>query len=114
MTEADAIVIGSPTYFGNVTTEIKALIDRSGYVARGNGHMFSGKIASAVATCAHAGAVNVINALNLFFMTNDMPIASSCYWPLVVATPQKELDDTGKGAMKKLGENIAKMIMHEH
>jgi multimeric flavodoxin WrbA len=110
MFEADAIIIGSPTYFGNVTTEIKALIDRTGYVARGNAYMFSGKIASAVVTCAHAGAVNVINALNLFFTTNDMPIASSCYWPMIVATPQKELDDTGKRAMKKLGQNITEML----
>ncbi len=32
--EADGIIIGSPTYFSNVSTEVKALIDRCGYVAK--------------------------------------------------------------------------------
>ncbi|MGB2806084.1 MAG: flavodoxin family protein, partial [Candidatus Zixiibacteriota bacterium] len=30
MLEADGIILGSPTYFANVSTEIKALIDRAG------------------------------------------------------------------------------------
>jgi multimeric flavodoxin WrbA len=33
MFEADGVLIGSPTYFSNVSTEVKALIDRGGYVA---------------------------------------------------------------------------------
>ncbi len=31
MIEADAIVIGTPTYFANMTPEMKALIDRAGW-----------------------------------------------------------------------------------
>ena len=31
MNEADGILIGSPTYFSNVSTEVKALIDRCGF-----------------------------------------------------------------------------------
>ncbi|MBI5443661.1 MAG: flavodoxin family protein, partial [Deltaproteobacteria bacterium] len=33
MTEADGILLGSPTYFTDVSAEMKALIDRAGYVA---------------------------------------------------------------------------------
>jgi len=110
MSNADAVVIGTPTFFGNVTTEVKALIDRAGYVARGNNFMFSGKIASAVVTMSHAGGIGALNSLNLFFTTNDMPIASSCYWPIVVSTAQKELDANGIAAMKKLGSNIGNLL----
>jgi multimeric flavodoxin WrbA len=39
MIESEGIIIGSPTYFSNVSTEVKALIDRAGLVARANGHM---------------------------------------------------------------------------
>src|SRR3989304_9390173 len=38
MSEAEGIIIGSPTYFSNVSTEVKALIDRAGLVARANAH----------------------------------------------------------------------------
>jgi multimeric flavodoxin WrbA len=44
MERADAIIIGSPVYFSDVTTETKALIDRAGYVTRGNGNSLSRKI----------------------------------------------------------------------
>jgi multimeric flavodoxin WrbA len=36
MVEADGIIIGSPTYFATLNAETKALIDRAGFVAKGN------------------------------------------------------------------------------
>ena len=33
MVEADGIILGSPVYFSMMTPELKALIDRAGYVA---------------------------------------------------------------------------------
>jgi multimeric flavodoxin WrbA len=36
MIEADGIIIGSPVYFSNVTSEVKAFMDRAGLVARAN------------------------------------------------------------------------------
>ena len=40
---ADAIILGSPTYFTDVTAEMKALIDRSGLVSVANGRPAQGK-----------------------------------------------------------------------
>ena len=34
MLDADGIILGSPTYFANVCTETKALIDRAGFAAK--------------------------------------------------------------------------------
>ena len=44
MLEAEGIILGSPTYFADVSPEIKALIDRAGFVAKMNGGMFKRKI----------------------------------------------------------------------
>ena len=44
MIGADGILLGSPVYFTDVTSEIKALIDRAGYVSRANGRMLKNKI----------------------------------------------------------------------
>ena len=40
MAEADGIILGSPTYFSDLTPELKALIDRAGFVGMANGGMF--------------------------------------------------------------------------
>ena len=58
MIEADGIILGSPTYFANVTTEMKALIDRAGLVAKANNDMLHRKVGAAVVAVRRAGASN--------------------------------------------------------
>jgi multimeric flavodoxin WrbA len=67
MIEADAIILGSPAYFADVTTELKALIDRSGFVAGGNGRLFRRKVGAAVAVNRRGGAMHVFDTINHFF-----------------------------------------------
>jgi multimeric flavodoxin WrbA len=43
MVEADGIILGSPTYFSDLTPELKALTDRSGLVAKANGEKCSSR-----------------------------------------------------------------------
>ncbi|MDO9289930.1 MAG: flavodoxin family protein, partial [Thermodesulfovibrionales bacterium] len=48
MIKADGIIIGSPTYFANVSPEVKSLIDRAGLVSRANDFLFKRKAGAAV------------------------------------------------------------------
>jgi multimeric flavodoxin WrbA len=74
-----AIVIGSPTYFSNVTTEVKAFIDRVGFVAKANDGLLKDKIGAPVVIHRRAGASFTYSAINYFFGINEMPIATSIY-----------------------------------
>ncbi len=47
MVEADGIILGSPTYFADITSEMKALIERAGFTAIANGVMFKRKVGAA-------------------------------------------------------------------
>ena len=67
MLEADAIILGSPTYFANVSTEMKALIDRAGMVSRANSNMLTRKVGAAVVAVRRAGSIHVFNSINHFF-----------------------------------------------
>ncbi|MFA9454962.1 MAG: flavodoxin family protein [Candidatus Aminicenantaceae bacterium] len=67
MKEADGFIIGSPTYFADLTAETKALIDRAGYVGLSNGGMFYRKVGAAVVAVRRAGAVHVFDSINHFF-----------------------------------------------
>lgn len=87
MKRADAIVLGSPTYFWSVTPEMKALMDRAGYIARGslragNGRcLFSGKVGAAVASYFRSGSVHTLQAMQALFLTTGMLVPGTVYWP---------------------------------
>ena len=112
MREADGVIIGSPTYFANLTTETKALIDRAGYVARGNNQMFRRKIGAAVVAVRRAGALNVFQAINNFFLINEMIVPGSTYWNIGLGKEKGEVnsDREGLSIMDKLGENMAWLL----
>ena len=112
MLEADGIIIGSPTYFANVTTEVKALIDRAGLVAIANGHMLKRKVGVAVVAARRAGATDAFDAINKFFFINQMIVPGSVYWNLGLGQGEKEVknDEEGLNTMKILGENMAWLL----
>lgn len=116
MLEADAIVLGSPTYFSDVTAEMKALIDRAGYVAKANGDMFARKVGAAVVAVRRAGAMCVFDTINHFFQISGMFIAGSSYWNIGIglAPGDVESDEEGLETMTNLGENIAWILNKIH
>lgn len=109
MAAADAIVIGSPTYFTGVTPEIKAFMDRSFYVALANGGLFRHKLGAAVAVARRAGAVMVYDTIDHYYGISGMYSAGSIYWNLGIALKpgDAEKDNEGVRTMTQLGENIA-------
>lgn len=112
MLSADAIIIGSPTYFSNVTTEVKALIDCGGYAIRGGGNLLKHKIGAAVVTARRAGEIHVFNSINHFFLLNQMFVPGSSYWNIGLGkNPGDVLTDTeGIQTMETLGENIVWLL----
>lgn len=109
MYAADAIILGSPTYFADVTSELKALIDRAGFVALANGGVFSGKIGAAVVAVRRGGATHVFNTINHMFLTSSMIVPGSLYWNLGVGTDKGEVgaDEEAMRNMSHLGQTIA-------
>lgn len=112
MSEADGIILGSPTYFCDLTSEMKALIDRAGYVARANGHMFRRKVGAAVATERRAGSIHTFDSINHFFLIGQMIVPGSSYWNVGVggAKGDVEQDKEGLETMQTLGQNMAWLL----
>ena len=113
MQEADGILIGSPTYFSNVSTEVKALIDRCGFVSKANGgNLLRGKIGAPVVAVRRAGSTFVYSAINFFFGIAEMPIATSSYWNMTLALEPGEVqkDEEGIQTFRTLGKNMAKLL----
>ncbi|MFH1312536.1 MAG: flavodoxin family protein [Candidatus Eisenbacteria bacterium] len=109
MLEADGIIIGSPTYFTDVTAEIKGLIDRAGLVAKANDDMFKRKPGAAVVAVRRAGSIHVFDTINHFFLISQMIIPGSIYWNMGIGRDKGEVekDEEGIRTMKVLGRNMA-------
>jgi len=112
MAGADAIVLGSPTYFADLTPEIKAVIDRTGFVSRKDGMRFSRKIGAAVVPVRRAGAIHVLDSMQHFFLINDMVVPGSTYWNLSFGLQPGECENDAEGmqTLRRLGENIAWLL----
>ncbi len=112
MKTAQGIIIGSPTYFADLTPETKALIDRVGYVTRANGHLLRRKVGAAVVAVRRAGALHVFDSINHFFLINQMIVPGSSYWNLSQARNRGdfERDEEGVQTMRTLGENMVWLL----
>lgn len=106
--KADAIIIGSPTYFADVTAETKAFIDRAGFVAMANGNAFKGKIGAGVSAVRRGGATHTVDTINHLFMITRMIIPGSTYWNMVYGLNKGDAanDEEGIDNMKHIGEAI--------
>lgn len=116
MCEADAILLGSPTYFANVTTEMKAFIDRAGYVALMNGRCLARKIGASVVAVRRGGAVPAFDAMNHFFQINGMIVPGSTYWNFGIGRMPGEVsqDEEALANMRDLGSTIAWLLKKLH
>lgn len=112
MLKADAILIGSPVYFADVTSETKALIDVAGYALRGAGSPLRRKVGAAVIAVRRAGAMHALDTINHFFLINEMIVPGSTYWNIGVGREKGEVMNDAEGikTMQVLGENIAWLL----
>jgi multimeric flavodoxin WrbA len=112
MSEADGIILGSPTYFSNVSSEMKALIDRAGFVARANGDLFKRKVGAAVVAVRRCGGIFAFDAINHFFTISQMIIPGSSYWNVGIGREVGEVEADAEGirTMEILGQNMAWLL----
>ena len=109
MLAADGILLGSPTYFADLTADLKALIDRTGMTARANGEMFRRKVGAAVVAVRRAGAIHAFDSINHFFLISQMIVPGSCYWNIALGREKGEAENDKEGVltMQVLGQNMA-------
>ncbi|KJS32734.1 MAG: FMN reductase [Desulfatitalea sp. BRH_c12] len=112
MLAADGIILGSPTYFANMSTDLKALIDRAGLVAKANGDIYRRKVGAAVVAVRRAGSVHTFDGINHFFTISQMIIPGASYWNMGIGLDKGDVekDDEGMQTMRTLGQNMAWLL----
>jgi multimeric flavodoxin WrbA len=113
MLGADGIILGSPVYFQDVTSEMKALIDRTGYVSRSNGRMFRKKVGGSVVAVRRSGAIHALDTMDHFFLSGEMIIVGRAIG-VGRAKGEVETDAEGIDLVKSLGQRMAWVLQKLH
>jgi len=113
MLGADGIILGSPVYFQDVTPEMKALIDRAGYVARSNDRMFRKKVGASVVAQRRSGAIHTLDTMDHFFLSGEMVIVGRA---IGVGREKGEVenDEEGIRLVTSLGQRMAWLLGKIH
>jgi len=116
MRAADGILLGSPTYFSDITAGMKALIERAGMTSRANQNMLKRKVGAGVVAVRRAGAIHAFSSLNLFFLIGQMIVVGSSYWNIGIGREAGEVEKDIEGiqTMKVLGQNMAWLLQKLH
>jgi multimeric flavodoxin WrbA len=110
--EADGIILASPTYFSDVSSELKALIDRAGLVAKANDNLYRRKVGAAVVSVRRGGSIHAFDTINHFYLLGEMIVPGSIYWNMGFGLEKGEVekDEEGLKTMQALGQNMAWLL----
>ena len=114
MIQADGILLGSPVYTANISANMQAFLERASVVADMNRseNLLRHKVGAAVTVARRGGALNTLDAMNHFFMLQNMFLVGSSYWPVAYGRLPGEVQEDREGieTMKNLGRNMAYLM----
>jgi multimeric flavodoxin WrbA len=114
--EADGILLGSPVYYSDITTNMKSFIDRAGSVCRANNAALRRKVGAAVCAVRRAGAIHSLDTMHHLFLISEMLVVGSSYWNMSLSRDKGDFaqDAEGVKTMQVLGQNMAWILQKIH
>jgi len=113
MKEADAVIFASPVYISSATPEIKALIDRTTYIAHWNGKALAGKVGGPIVVARRTGASFTMAQLAMWYWINDCFMCGSTYWNVAYGGHTEgdvKKDEEGFRTIWNFGKNVAFLV----
>ncbi len=106
---ADGLIVGAPVYYASPSGEVIAFLDRLFW---NHGKDMIRKPGAAITSARRAGTTASLDVLNKYFLYNQMPLVSSCYWNMVHGNTPEEVmkDEEGVCIMKTVGLNMAWLL----
>jgi multimeric flavodoxin WrbA len=113
MATADALIVGTPVYYGQPNGGVLSLMQRLFY---SSGRLVQNKPAAALAICRRGGATATLQTMNMMFEMMNMPVVTSQYWNIAYGAGKGEvkLDTEGMQTMRTLATNMAFLLQKIH
>jgi NAD(P)H dehydrogenase (quinone) len=113
---ADAMILGSPSHYGSVSSAMKRFLDHS-HELHGK---LDGKVGAAFTTARHVGGGHetTLLGLHMFFLIHGMVVQgdphAAHYGPFVIQVPGEEalVDDSDQA--RRLGRRVGTLVKKLH
>jgi multimeric flavodoxin WrbA len=112
MIESDGIILGSPVYFLDVTPEMKALIDRIGFVSFANDRPLRDKVANVAVAVRRSGGVRTADTMLHFLLANAMIVPGFPAIGIGRDIGDVEGDEEGVATARMVGQSMARVLNH--
>ncbi len=111
MKEAEAVILAAPVYFGSATAQVKAFMDRAGYIGHRR-HSFAGKVGGPLVVARRAGQNFTFAQLLLWFHILGFFMPGSTYWNIAFGREKGSVkeDEEGLRTAWNFGKNIAFLV----
>jgi len=111
MLKSDGIILGSPVYYGAVSPEMKALIDRSGELLGSRGNLLKNKVGGAIVVARRWGHLTAWTTMLLYLLEMRMVVPGAGWSAATAKLPKQVLkDEEGMERAKELGKAVANII----
>ncbi|MEA4816741.1 MAG: flavodoxin family protein [Lachnospiraceae bacterium] len=112
MLNADGIILGSPVYSADISSKMKAFLERAGVIISCNPHLLKCKVGVSIAAVRRGGGLTAVDTMNHFLLNKEVIIVGSTYWNMVYGKDVGEVlsDDEGIANMKNIGENMSWLL----
>ena len=112
MLTAEGIILASPVYCADVSSHMKAFMERSSLVSFANNDMLQRKVGAGIIAVRRAGGMTAFAALNNYFLIAQMVVVGSSYWNIGFGNETGEVlqDDEGIQTMINLAKNMSWLL----
>ena len=109
LSDADGIVLGSPTYYGQPNGTLLAVWQRVCFAAGAN---IEGKPAACIAVCRRGGSTAAFQSMNMPFEMLNCPLVTSQYWNIAYGREEGEVAQDGEGlqTMRTMARNMVRLL----
>lgn len=112
MKEADAIILTSPVYYGSATALLKALMERTGHISRGDGNAFQGKVGGPFVVARRSAQFFTQAQIYFWFHTLGFFITGSAHPNIAFGREIGDVvkDEEGMNTARIFGKNVAFLV----
>ena len=112
MKVANAIILASPVYYGSATALLKALMERTGYIATHNGRLFEGKVGGPLVVARRSSQYFTSAQLSFWFHVLGFFMPGSIHSNISFGRDKGDVenDQEGLSTARDFGKNIAFLI----
>lgn len=113
MIKADGIILGSPVYSADISSRMKAYLERAGVIIATNKELLKHKVGASVVAVRRGGGMTTVDTLNHFFLNKEVLLVGSIYWNMVYGKDRGDVlkDEEGINNMRNLGQNMAWLLI---